>query len=148
MNWVEWTKGICYKWSRGRHFSPSLTGDRYMKLSSQKRSPGRNLGEHCLVRRSGTTSRGTALLVLRLRTRSFHRTVFWIDCSSPLFHTEWGTVLQNGKKHVRSVQKSLFLPIRTVFKWLSKNQTKAIVLTNHNRSKERDEPMTTPSNYL
>ena len=35
--------------------------DWYRKLSSQKRSPGRNLGEHCSVRRSGTTSRGTAV---------------------------------------------------------------------------------------
>ena len=56
-------------WSRGRHFSPSLPGDRYRKLSSQKRSPGRNLGEHRLVRRSGTVSRGTALLVFSLRMR-------------------------------------------------------------------------------
>ena len=63
-------KGICNIWSRGRHFSPSLPGDRYLKLSSQKRSPSRNLGEHRLVRRSGTASRGTALLVPCLRTRS------------------------------------------------------------------------------
>ena len=60
-------KGICHIWSRGRHFSPSLPGDRYLKLSSQKRSPGRNLGEHRLVRRSGTASRGTALLGFYLR---------------------------------------------------------------------------------
>ena len=56
-------------WSRGRHFSPSLPGDRYRKLSSQKRSPGRNLEEHRLVRRSGTVSRGSALLVFSLRMR-------------------------------------------------------------------------------
>ena len=60
-------KGICHVWSRGRHFSPSLPGDRYLKLGSQKRSPGRNLGERRLVRRSGTVSRGTALLVFFLR---------------------------------------------------------------------------------
>ena len=72
--WVEWMKRICHLWSRGRHFSPSLPGDRYLKLSSQKRSPGRNLGEHRLVRRSGTTSRGTALLVFCLRIRSLPRT--------------------------------------------------------------------------
>ena len=64
-------KGICHIWSRGRHFSPSMPGDRYLKLSSQKRSPGRNLGEHHLIRRSGTASRGTALLVFCLRMRSF-----------------------------------------------------------------------------
>ena len=73
---VEWTKGICHIWSRGRLISPSmLVGDDwYLKLSSQKRSPGRNLGEHRSVRRSGTASRGTALLVFCLRMRSFPRT--------------------------------------------------------------------------
>ena len=39
MNRVEWMKGICHIWSKGRHFSPSMPGDRYLKLSSQKRSP-------------------------------------------------------------------------------------------------------------
>ena len=28
-------KGICHKWSRGRHFSPSLPGDRYLNLGSK-----------------------------------------------------------------------------------------------------------------
>ena len=28
-------KGICHIWSRGRHFSPSLPGDRYLKLRSK-----------------------------------------------------------------------------------------------------------------
>ena len=76
MNRVEWMKGICHIWSRGRHFSPSMPGDRYLKLSSQKRSPGRNLGEHRSVRRSGTASRGTALLVFCMRMRSFSRAQF------------------------------------------------------------------------
>ena len=67
-------KGICHIQSRGRHFSPLLPGDRYLKLGSQKRSPGRNLGEHRSVRRSGTTSRGTAFLELSLRMRSFPKT--------------------------------------------------------------------------
>ena len=74
INRVEWMKGICHLWSRGRHFSPSLPGDRYLKLCSQKRSPGRNLGEHRLVRRSGTASRSTTLLVFCLRMRSLLRT--------------------------------------------------------------------------
>ena len=67
-------KGICHIWSRGRRFSPSLPGDRYLKLSPQKRSPSRNLGEHRSVRRSGTASRGTALLAFYLRMRTFLRT--------------------------------------------------------------------------
>ena len=73
MNRAEWMNGICLIWSRGRLISPSLPigDDRYLNLSSQKRPPGRNLGEHRLVRRSGTTSRGTVVLVFSLRMRSF-----------------------------------------------------------------------------
>ena len=72
---VEWMKGICHLWSRGRLISPSLPvgDDWYLNLNSQKRPPGRNLGEHRLVRSSGTTSRGT-VLVFCLRMRSFPRT--------------------------------------------------------------------------
>ena len=48
-------KGVCHIWSRGRLISPSmLVGDDwYLNLNSQKRPPGRNLGEHRLVRSSG-----------------------------------------------------------------------------------------------
>ena len=65
--------GICHIWSRGRLISPSLPvgDDWYLNLSSQKRPPGRNLGEHRSVRRSGTASRGTVALVFCLRMRSF-----------------------------------------------------------------------------
>ena len=83
MSGAEWMKGICHIWSRGRHFSPSLPGNRYLKLSPQKRPPGRNLGEHHSVRRSGTASRGTALLVLGKRMRSVPRTALlpysWVE---------------------------------------------------------------------
>ena len=34
-NRSEWMKGICHIWSRGRHFSPSLPGDRYLNLGSK-----------------------------------------------------------------------------------------------------------------
>ena len=76
MSRAEWMKGICLLWSRGRLISPSMPvgDDWYLKLSSQKRSPGRNLGEHRSVRRSGTASRGTVVLVFCLRTRSIRRT--------------------------------------------------------------------------
>ena len=69
-------KGICHIWSRGRLISPSLPvgDDWYLNLNSQKRTPGRNLGEHRLVRSSGTTSRGTVVLVFCLRMCSFPRT--------------------------------------------------------------------------
>ena len=69
-------KGICHIWSKGKLISPSLPvgDDCYLNLNSQKRPPGRNLGEHRLVRRSGTTFRGTVVLVFCLRMRSFPRT--------------------------------------------------------------------------
>ena len=69
-------KGISHAWSRDRLISSSLLvgDDWYLNLSSQKRSPGRNLGEHRSVRRSGTESRGTVALVFSLRMRSFPRT--------------------------------------------------------------------------
>ena len=78
MNRVEWMKGICHIWSRGRLISPSLPvgDDWYLNLSSQKRPPGRNLGEHRLVRRSGATSRGTVLFAYSLRMRSFSDLIF------------------------------------------------------------------------
>ena len=76
MNRVEWMKGICHIWSRRRLISPSMPvgDDWYLNLNSQKRPPGRNLGEHRLVRRSGATSRGTVVLVFCSRMRSFPRT--------------------------------------------------------------------------
>ena len=63
--------GICLIRSRGRLISPSLPvgDDRYLNLSSQKRPTDRNLGGNRLVRRSGTTSRGTVVLVFCLRMR-------------------------------------------------------------------------------
>ena len=73
VNRVEWMKGICHIWSRGRLISPSMPvgDDWYLNLSSQMRSPGRNLGEHRSVRRPGTASSGTVVLVFYLRMRSF-----------------------------------------------------------------------------
>ena len=64
--------GICLIWSRGRLISPSLPvgDDRYLNLNSQKRPTGRNLGGNRSVRRSGTTSRGTVVLVFCLRMPS------------------------------------------------------------------------------
>ena len=65
--------GICHQWSRGRLISPSppVGDDWYLNLCSQKRPTGRNLGGNRSVRRSGTTSRGTVVLVSRSRMRSF-----------------------------------------------------------------------------
>ena len=65
--------GIRLIWSRDRLISPSLPvgDDRYLKLSSQKRPTGRNLGGNRLVRLSGTTSRGTVVLLFFVRKRMF-----------------------------------------------------------------------------
>ena len=73
MNRIKRMKGICHLRSRGRLISPSLpvVDDRYLNLSLQKRPTGRNLGRNRSVRRSGTTSGGTALLVTFERMRSF-----------------------------------------------------------------------------
>ena len=73
MNRAEWLNGISLIWSRGWLISPSLPvgDDRYLNLRSQKRPTGRNLGGHRLVRRSGSTSRGTVVLVFCLRMRRF-----------------------------------------------------------------------------
>ena len=77
MSRAEWMNGICLIWSRGRLISPSLPvgDDRYLNLSSQKRPTGRNLGGNRSVRRSGTTSRGTVVLVFCLRMRRFPLTL-------------------------------------------------------------------------
>ena len=68
VNRAERMKGICHIWSRSRHFSPSLPGDRYLNLGS-KSDHRAELGEHRLVRRSGATSRGTALVFCSLCKR-------------------------------------------------------------------------------
>ena len=49
--------------------------DRYLNLTSQKRPTGRNLGGNRSVRRSGTTARGTIVLVFCLRMRRFSLTL-------------------------------------------------------------------------
>ena len=67
--------GFCCRRRRGCLSSLLPVGDDwYLNLNSQKRPPGRNLGEHRLVRRSGATSRGTVVLVFCLRMRNFPRT--------------------------------------------------------------------------
>ena len=65
---TEWIKGIYHMWSRGRRFSPSLPGDRYLKLGSEiKRSPAEisgNIFRYDALH--GATSRDTALRFLFL----------------------------------------------------------------------------------
>ena len=66
LNRCEGMKRVCDVWSRGRHLSSSfLVGD--IRYGSQKRSPDRNFGEHCLVRRSGVTSRDSVVLTFCLQ---------------------------------------------------------------------------------
>ena len=72
MSRAEWMNGICLVWSRGRLISPSLPvgDDRHLNLSSLKRPAGRNLGGNRLVRRPGTTSRGTVVSVFCLHAQA------------------------------------------------------------------------------
>ena len=93
-SWVN--ERACHMWSGERHFSPSLPGDRYLKLSSEKRSPGRNLREHRLVRRSGTT-----FLVFSLRMRSF-----------PEFLAMWvGKHIRVGSTNYKSFSRAGFFSL-------------------------------------
>ena len=78
-------------------------GNSYLKLGSQKRSPGQNLGEYRLVQRSGAASRGSALLAFRLRMcRLFGievRTIVVgkdIHVVSAKHNTQCGFVLHSG----------------------------------------------------
>ena len=95
-------KGTCHIWSRGRLISPSMPvgDDWHLNFNSQKRPPGRNLGEHRLVRRSGATSRGTVVLVFCLRMRIFHKTgvptIFMGSNLTPMTKFTRATCLQNG----------------------------------------------------
>ena len=66
---------------------PSLPvgDDRYLNLSSQKRPTGRNLGGNRLVRRSGTASRGTVVLIFCLRMRTFPKAEVTTICPTKMF---------------------------------------------------------------
>ena len=55
--------------------SVPVSDDMYLNLSSQKRHTGPNLGGNRLVRRSGTTPRGTVDLVFCLHIRRFPLTL-------------------------------------------------------------------------
>ena len=59
---------------------PSLPvgDDRYLSLRSQKRPTSRNLGGNRSVRRSGTTSRDTVVVVFCLRMRRFPLTLPYV----------------------------------------------------------------------
>ena len=122
-------KGICHIWSRGRLISPSMPvgDDWYLNLNSQKRPPGRNLGEHRLVRRSGATSRGTVVLVFCLRMRSFPR-------------TEVPTIFTTGylrRVNVKANPNDEIYSCHLTPKWLFNNSLKLRIgnSTNHCSSK-------------
>ena len=91
----------CHTWSGGRYFSPSLPGDRYLKLSSEKRSPGRNLREHGLVRRSGITSRRSHFLGFEFAHARF-----------PEFLTIWvGKNIRLGSTNYKSFSRARFFSL-------------------------------------
>ena len=86
-----------------RHVPPSLPSWRQVSETwLQKRPPGRDLGDHCLLRRSGTTSIGTVALVFCWRMRSYHRTEFFFFHIRGMQHAPdalcWGEFLQQLDK--------------------------------------------------
>ena len=108
---AEWMNGICLIWSRGRLISPSLPvgDDRYLNLSSQKRPTGRNLGGNRLVRRSGTTSRGTVLifrLLCKLSVLLVHAQLPSFSCSCPISFPESTFPLSSGTGNKRLWDKA------------------------------------------
>ena len=68
-------KGICPIWSRARHFSPSLPGDRYLKLGSKSdlraEISGSIVGYEALAPRPE---------VLRLISCFYGNSVLWVFC--------------------------------------------------------------------
>ena len=70
-------KGICHIWSRGRHFSPSLPGDRYLKLGSKSDLRAEILGS--IVRYGALAARPE---VLRLIFCIYANPVFVYACAS------------------------------------------------------------------
>ena len=84
----EWMKGICHKWSRGRHFSPSLPGDRYLKLGSKSDLRAEILGS--IVGYDALAPRPEVLLLWKLneldiylmRKRKFDRTGWFVIVAS------------------------------------------------------------------
>ena len=84
----------------------------WRQVSETWRPPGRNLGEHRLVRRSGTTSRGTVALVFCWRVRSYPRTevlsifVEKISTQGRLNVIYWGEFLQQVDKNFSLLLRS------------------------------------------
>ena len=73
MNRAEWMKGICHIWSRGRHFSPSMPGDRYLKLGSKSDHRAEISGN--IVRYDALAPRPE---VLRLISCLYANSVLWV----------------------------------------------------------------------
>ena len=70
-------KGICHVWSRGRHFSPSLPGDRYLKLGSKSDLRAEISGS--IVRYDALAPR---LEVLRSFSSFYAYDMFWVFLSA------------------------------------------------------------------
>ena len=129
---AEWTEGICHKWFRGRHFSPSLPGDRYLELGSKSDLPAEILGS--IVGYDALATRPEVLLLWKstdlglylMRRRKFHRSdsQLWhhvmsscafFNCVVPLpAHTSgctvWGKYLEL-KQFLMSSCRSYYITI-------------------------------------
>ena len=66
-------KGICHIWSRGRHFSPSMPGDRYLNLGSKSDLRAEISGN--IVRYDALAPRPQ---VLRSFSSFYANEIFWV----------------------------------------------------------------------
>ena len=141
MSRAEWMNGICLIWSRGRLISPSLPvgDDRYLNLSSQKRPTGRNLGGNRLVRRSGTTSRGTVVLVFCLRMRRFPPISYHIPISYHVRGNEMNCLVGSSEYMTvfSSFTRASFLNMRAdqSSSWMVRNRPFCLAIAFANNQK-------------
>ena len=97
-NWTEWMKGICHVWSRGRHFSPSMPGDRYLKLGSKSDHRAEISGN--IVRYNALAPRPEVL-------RSFC-SIYANICSGVVFFEQVQVSLNNFIRPLRKIENGYF----------------------------------------
>ena len=91
-------KGICLIWSRGRHFSPSLPGDRYLNLGSKSDHRAEISGN--IVRYDALAPRPE---VLRSFLSLYANNVFWV-----LFPAQVQVFKNQFIFHLRAIEKLQF----------------------------------------
>ena len=95
-------KRICLIWSRGRHFSPSLPGDRYLKLSSKSDLRAEISGS--IVRYNALAPSPEVLRSISCFYGNFGNSGFWIpflqNCKRTTIEGVTILVEENIQKHL------------------------------------------------